>query len=408
MLPRCNPQKRVYTFQEVYARRDRRASRSHGRIIPAVADENAFGILKQGSEAWNEWRKAHLSVVNPVDLVVDLSEADLRWADLSEADLHGADLHGANLSEADLRRADLRGADLRGADLRKADLSEADLGEADLSSANLSGANLGEARLIGANLIRASLNEADLSGANLNGAGLSGAHLIGSSLSGANLTGAEIGYTLFVNTDLSKVLGLESVTHGGPSSIGIDTIYKSKGQIPEIFLRNAGVPEPFIVQMKALVGAMEPIQFYSCFISYSSKDQGFAERLYADLQAKGVRCWFAPEDLKIGDRFQESIEDSIRVYDKVMIVLSEASVTSRWVEREVNAAREREERDGRLVLFPIRIDEAVMKAPQPWAADVRRTRHIGDFRNWHQHPTYRTAFDRLLRDLKASAGPTTE
>jgi hypothetical protein len=85
-----------------------------------------------------------------------------------------------------------------------------------------------------------------------------------------------------------------------------------------------------------------------------------------------------------------------------MIVLSDESVKSRWVEREVNAAFEREERDKRLVLFPIRIDEAVMEASQPWAADIRRTRHIGDFRNWHQHPAYRTAFDRLLRDLKAS------
>ena len=84
-----------------------------------------------------------------------------------------------------------------------------------------------------------------------------------------------------------------------------------------------------------------------------------------------------------------------------MIVLSEATVKSRWVEREVNAAREREERANRPVLFPIRIDEAVMEAPQPWAADVRRTRHISDFRDWHHHPAYQTAFDRLLRDLKA-------
>jgi hypothetical protein len=190
--------------------------------------------------------------------------------------------------------------------------------------------------------------------------------------------------------------------HRGPSTVGIDTIYRSKGQIPEVFLRNAGVPEPFIVQMKALVGAMEPIQFYSCFISYSSNDEDFVERLHADLLSKGVRCWFAAEDLKIGDRFQQSIEESIRVYDKVMIVMSEASVKSRWVEREVNAARERKDRETKPVLFPIRIDDAVMNAPQPWAADVRRTRHIGNFCDWHQHPAYRTAFDRLLRDLKAS------
>src|ERR1035437_68233 len=97
--------------------------------------------------------------------------------------------------------------------------------------------------------------------------------------------------------------------------------------------------------------------------------EDFAERLHADLQAKGVRCWFAPEDLKIGDRFQERIEESIRVYDKVMIALSDASVKSRWVEREVNAAMEREGRENRPFLFPIRIDEAVMEAPPPGRSD---------------------------------------
>ena len=112
----------------------------------------------------------------------------------------------------------------------------------------------------------------------------------------------------------------------------------------------------------------------------------------------------APEDLKIWDRFQERIEESIRLYDKVMIVMSEASVQSRWVEREVNAAREREESENRLVLFPIRIDDAVMSAPQPWAADIRRSRHIGDFRGWKDHESYQKALQRLLRNL--APGPT--
>ncbi len=83
--------------------------------------------------------------------------------------------------------------------------------------------------------------------------------------------------------------GLETVRHDGPSTIGIDTIYKSKDNIPEAFLRGAGVPEDFIVYMKSLAG--NPIEFYSCFISYSSQDDDFAQRLYADLQAKNVRCW---------------------------------------------------------------------------------------------------------------------
>ena len=160
------------------------------------------------------------------------------------------------------------------------------------------------------------------------------------------------------------------------------------------------MPEVFITYARSLVG--QPFEFYSCFISYSSQDQAFAERLHADMRAKDLRCWYAPEDLKIGDRFEERIEESIRVFDKVMIVLSEASVESRWVEREVNAAREREDREKRTVLFPIRIDDAVMNAPQPWAADIRRMRHIGDFRQWEVNSAYQEAFKRLLRDLKAT------
>jgi len=68
-------------------------------------------------------------------------------------------------------------------------------------------------------------------------------------------------------------------------------------------IRGYGVPEKFIQCMSSLNG--KAFEYYSCFISYSSKDQGFAERLYADLQNKDVRCWFAPEDMKIGDKIRD-------------------------------------------------------------------------------------------------------
>jgi hypothetical protein len=44
----------------------------------------------------------------------------------------------------------------------------------------------------------------------------------------------------------------------------------------------------------------EAIQFHSCFISHSPKDDAFAKRLHAHLQNTGVRCRFAPHDLPIG------------------------------------------------------------------------------------------------------------
>jgi hypothetical protein len=195
------------------------------------------------------------------------------------------------------------------------------------------------------------------------------------------------------------VKGLETVRHVGPSIIGIDTILLSKGNIPESFLRGCGVPDEFITYAKSLVA--NPIEFYSCFISYSSKDNDFAAELHTKLQAQNVRCWFAPEDLKIGERFQERIEESIRHYDKLLVVLSENSANSAWVEREVHAAFEKEQRQGSTVLFPVRLDDAVMDSSRAWAADIRRTRHIGDFRKWKDHDSFQESLDRLLRDLKS-------
>ena len=54
------------------------------------------------------------------------------------------------------------------------------------------------------------------------------------------------------------------------------------------------------------------------------------------------------------------------------------------------------------MLFPVRLDGAVMETEKAWAADIRRTRQIGDFRNWKDHDSFKKGFERLLRDLKSS------
>ncbi|MGA9364591.1 MAG: toll/interleukin-1 receptor domain-containing protein [Bacteroidota bacterium] len=144
----------------------------------------------------------------------------------------------------------------------------------------------------------------------------------------------------------------------------------------------------------------------SCFISYSSKDEEFAARLYADLQTHGVKCWFASEDLMIGQKIRPGIDEAIRIHDKLLLVLSKSSVKSEWVEKEVETAFEKERKENKTVLFPVRVDEAVFDTEVAWAADIRRTRHIGDFRNWQKHADYKKAFDRLLRDLKADGNDT--
>jgi hypothetical protein len=143
----------------------------------------------------------------------------------------------------------------------------------------------------------------------------------------------------------------------------------------------------------------EAIQFHSCFITYSAKEQVFAERLHADLQNKGVRCWFAPHDLPIGAKTWDAIDEAIRLRDKLLVVLSKTSIGSDWVEDEVGKAYAEERSRKEVVIFPIRIDNTVMSTAEPWAVKLRDQRNIGDFRQWKKPAEYQKSLDRLLRDL---------
>ena len=331
-----------------------------------MANEEHLQILMQGVEAWNKWRDQH---------------KDIR-PDLREARLAGFPL---------------RGADLRGVDLRKADLHEAVLMHADLTRADLCGADLHQAQLDVTNLTRADLTGGDLSQAFLS-------------------------ETIFGDTNLTAVQGVEVCLHAGPSILDHRTLARS-GPLPLAFLQGCGLNDWEIEATKLYDSRLtagqltdilyqihhlrtDPlIQFYRCFISHASQDRKFVDRLYEDLQNKGVRCWFAPEDMKIGDRIRDTIDQQIRLQERVLVVLSVASITSPWVENEVEAALEEEERrpERPTVLVPITIDHAVEETNRAWARTIKRTRQIGDFTQWDNADVYQKALARLLWDLTTAA-----
>jgi len=165
-------------------------------------------------------------------------------------------------------------------------------------------------------------------------------------------------------------------------------------------------PEMYTDLQRGLEG-----HFYSCFISYSSKDQEFADRLHKDLQTKGVRCWFAPHDIQSGLKIHEQIDEAIRVSDKLLLILSSASMRSGWVSTEISKARKRERKEKRQMLFPISVVsyDAVLDWECLYAdtgtdsAREIREYFIPDFSNWSNDDSYQRAFERLLRDLKAQA-----
>jgi len=263
-----------------------------------------------------------------------------------------------------------------------------------------------------------------LAGSDLSGAGLINADLSGANLVGADLTGALLGATDFSNAkfgwtnlgdlDLSNALGLDTVEHTSPSTVGVDTLFRSKGTIPEAFLRGCGVPDALIAYLPSLLGSMQPIQFYSCFLSHSSADKEFARRLHSRMQQEGLRVWFDEVDMQSGKKIHEQIVDAIRLYDRLLLVLSRKSISSEWVKTELRRAFRLEREEGKRKLFPIAL--VPFSALKKWecfdsdlgmdlAVKVREYFIPPDFSNWKDHDAFEAGFTRLLKDLKDEGPP---
>ena len=344
-----------------------------------MADMAHVQVVRQGRDAVAKWREEHVG--EALDLyncymshvripMVDLHGSDLRESDFMGAMLRRANLSGCYLNPAHLYRSDLREADLsrsllnrcnmRGADMRGANLEQADLDSAVLSEANLTGANLRRANLSRVNLSGANLTDADLTDANFNGADLKRANLSGAILEGADFyeaifnntpavgtkfAGCVIGYTVFQNCDLSDAVDLDQVRHDAPSTVGVDTLIRSAGNIPAVFLLGAGVPTEMVTSLGAVADA--PVDLDEFYISCAEADVAFAQGLREELRSHGVRSWVFAENFRgnaLVDRRstseEEEIERWVRHYDKLIVVCSRSGLDSETVRTDLSQAKD--------------------------------------------------------------------
>jgi hypothetical protein len=198
----------------------------------------------------------------------------------------------------------------------------------------------------------------------------------------------------------------------------MDTIYLCKGKISEVFLRGCGLSDWEIESAKLYspelsneevnkilykiydLRASQAFQIYPLFISYSHVDGTFVDKLEGRLNKNGIRFWRDTHHAKAG-RLEKQIDQAIRLNPTVLLILSEHSLKSDWVEHEVRMARELEKELGRDVLCPVALDNSWKNSP--WARRVMEQimeYNILDFSNWQDDSKFGSTFNKLIDGLE--------
>jgi hypothetical protein len=118
-------------------------------------------------------------------------------------------------------------------------------------------------------------------------------------------------------------------------------------------------------------------QRYDLFISYSSKDRAFVERLADALRRRGLKLWYDQWEMRPGDRLRDRINSGIASSRYFLVALTPSSVAASWVRTELDAAMIRELERQRVIVIPIVFGDLDRTALPP---DLKG-KHYVDFRD---------------------------
>ena len=363
-------------------------------------------LLDQGVEHWNQWRIRHRQVT-----------VDFRGAQLDHRDLKGIDLSNGNFGGVTFCNSILDYAHLDGGRFYQTDFSSSSLSHARIRDAVFGNAALQTTQASGTDFTGSLFYNCDFTDARLDGSVLWSVMFNDCRFTRTRFAEASNGDTRYYCSDISDATDLHSVEHHAPSTIDVETLRLSRGSIPRDFLKGCGFSdfELAIVQLWNpelkeaditdivydidRVRGTQPIQKHSVFLSYSHHDRAFVDALQTELDDAGIRCWRDVHDLSAG-RLDKQIDRAIRLNPIVILVLSEHSVRSDWVEWEVSRARELERESQRDVLCPVALDDSWQTSS--WSAPLRAQiskYNVLNFDDWRDQPTLESLSWRLVRGL---------
>ncbi len=337
---------------------------------------------------------------------------------------------GQKLSEVQFPSVHLSGSDFSGASLYRCTFDQTKLIACKFIGATISECKIKHSLMMGSDFYQAKILDTEVSFSDLRGsffgiAELAHTTLIGNSLADSLFQGTRIICTPFALNDLGNT------QHPGPHSyIDIHSLYLSAHHLrhaaqfefadEELTIRHRKITEgteqisQFLAgcgmptgTLELFLGWLEDRSYQSVFISYSTMNEDFARELDVELRKRGVNVWFAPHDIRGGRMVREQVQQAVKNQSRTILVLSEESMRSGWVETEIRHAFEAANGSVRR-LFPIRlvdfdkIKEWTLFDPDSGVDLAHHIRgfFVPDFTNWRDEDSFLRAMEALTRDLR--------
>lgn len=132
------------------------------------------------------------------------------------------------------------------------------------------------------------------------------------------------------------------------------------------------------------------------YLSYTMRDIEIAKMIAIRLREDGFEPWLAHEQIRPGDRWVDKIVDGIKKSQWVLLLLSENTSSSEWIEQEIDYVFQLESQLGRRLLLPVLISGNEIPA-------IVNDLVYADFRNGNDFE-----FDRLVQIMKERQLPLNE
>lgn len=89
------------------------------------------------------------------------------------------------------------------------------------------------------------------------------------------------------------------------------------------------------------------------FISHNYKDKPMARKIAKELDKYGIKVWIDESEIRLGDSLIEKIRDGLDHMDFLIALISENSVRSEWVKKELDIAMNKEIDGKKVIAIPI-------------------------------------------------------